>query len=103
MEIDIKRLNDEKVVVSPAGEINFDNSQDLKKELLALYNENYNVITVDFSSIESIDSSGLGKLLLFHKKLREKNGKLNIKNVQSDKIRKMFSLIHLDKVIEIED
>ena len=37
------------------------------------------------------------------KKLNEKDGNLVIRNVESDYIKNMFEMIHLDKVIEIEN
>ena len=97
----IKKKNN-KAVVTPAGRIDITNSQDLKKELLDIYDEGYEQIVIDFGNITSIDSSGLGKLLLFHKKLKERDGKLRIVNVESDYVKKMFSMIHLNKVIDIE-
>lgn len=103
MEIKKENINGDRVIVSPVGEIDFTNSQELKDSLLDLYEEGYTEITVDFSEVDSIDSSGLGKLLLFHKKLKEKDGKLNIQNIESEYISNMFEMIHLHKVIEIVD
>ncbi|MFW5787682.1 MAG: STAS domain-containing protein [Halanaerobiales bacterium] len=103
METTKNIINEEKVVISPEGEIDFTNSQTLKRELLDLFNDGYKDVIIDFGDVEGIDSSGLGKLLLFHKKLKEKEGKLTIRNIQSEYIRNMFDMIHLHKVIEIED
>ena len=103
MESKIKVVNSKEVVISPKGNIDFSNSQELKDELLELFDEDYKKVVLDFSEVESIDSSGLGKLLLFHKKLNEKGGSLVIRNVESDYIKNMFEMIHLDKVIEIKD
>lgn len=98
-----KEINDEKAIIYLEGEIDFTNSQEFKKELLELYNQNITEVEIDFGKLESIDSSGLGKLLLFNKKLEEINGELTIKNVKSDYIREMFEMIQLEKVIKIED
>ena len=103
MEVNTEVLDTKKVVISPVGNIDFSNSQDLKERLMELFEQDYKKIIMDFKEVESIDSSGLGKLLLFHKKLKEKNGKLIIRNVESDYIKNMFEMIHLGKVIEIED
>lgn len=78
------------------------NSQDLKNALLSLYDEGYNDVTIDFTNVHGIDSSGLGKLLLFQKKLRERGGELRIVNITNDYVMKMFTLIQLNKVISIE-
>ena len=67
-----------------------------------LYKKRYNIIIIDFSKVERIDSYGLKKILLFHKKLKKRKGKLKIINVQNEYVKKMFELICLDKVIECE-
>ncbi|MGP3777927.1 STAS domain-containing protein [Halanaerobium saccharolyticum] len=103
MESKTDVINSEQVVISPVGNIDFSNSQDLKDKLLELFKKGYKKVILDFSEVESIDSSGLGKLLLFHKKLKEKEGKLIIRNVESDYIKNMFEMIHLNKVITIEE
>lgn len=103
MESKTKAVDAEKVVISPVGNIDFSNSQELKDELLELFEQDYQKVILDFSEVESIDSSGLGKLLLFHKKLKEKERRLVIRNVESEYIKNMFEMIHLNKVIEIED
>jgi anti-anti-sigma factor len=96
-------IDTDEVVISPVDNIDFSNSQELKNELLELFEQDYKKVIMDFSEVESIDSSGLGKLLLFHKKLKEKEGTFVIRNVESDYIKNMFEMIHLNKVIEIED
>ncbi len=92
-----------KVTLIPEGRIDVVNSQNLKQELLNLYNDGVKEIVIDFSKITSIDSSGLGKLLLFQKKLKERGGELRIINVTNDYIQNMFKMIHLNKVIKIEN
>ena len=98
----IKKEEGSKATVTPESRIDITNSQDLKQELLDIYEEGYAEIVIDFTNVDSIDSSGLGKLLLFHKKLKEKDGRLKIINVTSDYVKKMFKMIHLNKVIDIE-
>lgn len=97
------RTGEGKVTIKPEGRIDVVNSQNLKQELLNLYNEGINEIVIDFSKITSIDSSGLGKLLLFQKKLKERGGEIRIINVTNDYIQNMFKMIHLYKVIKIDN
>lgn len=100
MQID--RKGDNSAVVRPGERIDITNSDDFKENLLSLFDEGYNDITIDFRDVTGIDSSGLGKLLLFQKKLKERDGKLSIVNVNNDYVKKMFKMIHLSKVIDIE-
>jgi anti-anti-sigma factor len=103
MEIKTKVRDTEQAVVSPAGGIDFSNSQFLKAELFSLLEAGYRKIIIDFSQVNNIDSSGLGRLLLFQKRVQEKNGVLVIKNVKDKSIQAMFKMIHLDKVIQIKN
>ncbi|MGF7186307.1 anti-sigma B factor antagonist [Desulfitispora alkaliphila] len=98
----ITRKNNNEATITPDGKIDISNSHELKQNLLTLYDEGVSNITIDFTNVISIDSSGLGKLLLFQKKLKERNGELRVVNITSDYVKKMFTMIHLDKVIKIE-
>ena len=84
---------DENICINISGE--------LKNMLQDLCDENYTMVAVDFSKTKMIDSSCLGRLLMFQKKLKENGGELVITNVASRYIKKMFDLIQLRKVISI--
>jgi len=84
------------------GKIDISTADDFKNKVTSLIDEGIYHICLDFSQVSGIDSSGLGKLLLFQKQLSEKGGKLRIRNVTSEYVKKIFSLVHLYKVIEIE-
>ncbi len=99
--MEIKKKNNREVVITPVEGIDINNSNDLKKEMLSLLNEGFTEITIDFSNVDNIDSSGLGKLLLFQKMLTECDGEFKIINVTSDYVNRMFNLIKLHKVINI--
>ncbi|MGM0602078.1 MAG: STAS domain-containing protein [Bacillota bacterium] len=103
MKAEINIINDVEVIVKPSGNIDFSNSQKLKKDLLDIFDNGYKKVRINFEKVSRIDSSALGKLLLFHKRLREKNGKLIIENVKSSYVKNMFDVINLHKVIEIKD
>lgn len=100
--MEITDKGQEKVTVLADKKIDITNSQELKEELLELIKEGYTEITIDFNQVESVDSSGLGKLLLIHKRLKEKNGELKVINLNNEYVKKMFSMIHLNKVLDIE-
>ena len=98
-----KGENEDAVLLAVAGRIDLSNAHFFGEKLRAYYEEGIKDITLDFSRVTGIDSSGLGKLLLFQKRLKERGGKLRIINVTSSYIRKMFKMIHLYKVIDIEN
>ncbi len=99
----IKKSNGDVVIIMPRGRIDLSNSHLLREKLQLLYEEGFNTITLDFNLVTSIDSSGLGRLLLFQKRLAERGGELRIINITSGYIRRMFEMIDLGKVINIED
>jgi len=97
----VKKQGDE-TFVYPEGRIDIATAGEFKDTMLSLMEEGNNRICLDFSQVTAIDSSGLGKLLMFQKKLKEQNGHLRIVNVKSEYVKKIFSLVHLYKVVEIE-
>lgn len=101
MSIKVEYHGDEPFVILPQT-IDLSNSNELKKVLLNLYEEGNETIVVDFRHLEVLDSSGLGKLLLFHKKLKDRGGELRVVKVLNENIRKMFNVIQFHKVIHIE-
>lgn len=98
----VEKKNENEASLIPSDRIDISNLQELKQQLLALYDEGFNYIEMDFSNVTGIDSYGLGKLLLFQKKLKERGGELSINNISNEYVKKMFSMIHLYKVIKIE-
>ncbi|MCK8818067.1 STAS domain-containing protein [Natroniella sulfidigena] len=103
MGVEVEKRNSRRVIISPEDKIDLSNSYGFEKKLQAAYEQGYDEIIVDFKDVERIDTSGLGKLLLFYKKLRERNGELQIINLTNDYIKRMFKIIKLNKIIKIEE
>ena len=99
----VKRGAGQVATVYLGEKVNIANSVALKNVLQDLHSENYKTVNIDFLETKIIDSSCLGKLLMFQKKFKENEGELIITNVTSGYIKKMFALIHLHKVINIEE
>ena len=79
------------------------NAEKIKKEFLVLIEKDITDITLDFKKVEEIDSAAFGKILLFNKIVNENNGKLTIKNVNSNYIKKVFNMLNLDEILTIAD
>jgi anti-anti-sigma factor len=56
---------------------------------------------LDFKKLEFINSSGIGKLLIFHKKMSNSGRTSSIEGI-SEEIFTLFKAIRLDKIIEIK-
>ena len=79
------------------------NAEKIKKEFLVLIEKDITDIILDFKKVEEIDSAAFGKILLFNKIVNENNGKLTIKNVNSNYIKKVFNMLNLDEILTIAD
>jgi anti-sigma B factor antagonist len=88
-------------VILPAV-VNLTNTPEFNQALQSLYEQGCNVIKVDCTRLEMIDSSGLDSLVLIQKKLKERGGQLKLINVTNDYIKHLFNLIDLRRVISIE-
>lgn len=94
--------HEKETIIYPEGRLDITSTGKFKDTILKAIDQGADRICLDFSSVTGIDSSGLGKLLLFQKKLKERGGELRLRNVKSDYVMKIFTLVHLYKVINIE-
>jgi anti-sigma B factor antagonist len=83
------------------------NAEHFKQLLLSLipfstYEKSFSPVIVDFANVKVIGSAGIGKLLMFQKRLKDRGGELKIINLKNDNIRELFNTIKLHKVINIE-
>lgn len=78
------------------------NSRLLRDQLIELLDQGEYQVELDFSETEQVDSSGLGKLLLFDEKFKEKGGKLKLVNVKRLEVVDLFQLIKLERVLSVE-
>jgi anti-anti-sigma factor len=80
--------------------LNTQNSEELKSILNELYTKGYKTIEIDLSKVKATNSSGIGKILFFYKKLSEEGGSLKIKAINPE-LRETFELLRLDKLFGI--
>ena len=100
--MDYKVIDPNTVQVQLEKELNMKNADMLKKQLTGLYRQGYQNFVLDFTNIKKVDSTGIGKMLMFHKLLKDSGGKLKIVNIKNTYVKSMFEMINLDKVIKID-
>ena len=100
MEIQTKN---NKARIIPGEKIDLTNSQKLKEKVNTLIKKDINYIIFDFKNVQEIDSSGIGKILLINKIMKEDEGDLVIENVNSEYIQKVFNMLELGEVVKIKD
>jgi anti-anti-sigma factor len=74
--------------------------EDFKKKLQKVIGQGVKEITIDFSGVSEMDSSGIGLLIATHNSLKDEGGTLKVKNV-SETIYLLFKVMQLDKHFEL--
>ncbi|MDR3710142.1 MAG: STAS domain-containing protein [Capsulimonadaceae bacterium] len=83
-----------------SGEIDIYTSAQLKQEIAKVLSEGVRFIVLNLSSVEYLDSTGLGLLIGTLKRLREHNGNLVIVS-PSVRIVRVFEITGLYKIFDI--
>ncbi len=100
--IDVKKSL-EGVVVTPmdVDRLTVTNAGDLKKSLALQFSAGSCNVYLDLQNIKYMDSTGVSVLISGVKSSREQNRGFILRNVQPD-VRKLLSLMKIDKIIDIE-
>ncbi len=96
-----KELSTEQLLLRISGPLDGEavvTFQEYIEELLA---GSHKTIIFDLSEVEAINSSSLGKILLFRKKLIDQQRSLQIRGC-SDQLYKTFKMIMFDRIIDIK-
>lgn len=92
----------ESLTIKVKSNLSLGNAGELKRELTDALNNGIKSVVLDFAGTELVDSSGLGKLLLFSEKFKEIGGELKIVKVGSKDVAELFRLINLARFIKID-
>ncbi len=96
-----KELSKEQILLQINGPIEGQSVEIFQQYLDELLASPYNTIIFDLSKSDCIDSSSLGKILVFRKKLIDQKRSLQIRGC-SDELYKIFKLIMFDRIIDIK-
>lgn len=77
-------------------------SAELKAKILILAQPDIDALVVDLKSVEAMDSSGLGALLLANRQLSENDIPVILTSV-SDFVKSLMSMTKIDEVFEFYD
>ena len=95
-----KKVSKDEAVLVVTGALAGDTTAQFQKEVEELVDSGCSTITLDLSGTDSINSSALGKILLFRKKLAENERTLQIRGC-SETLYKTFQMIKFDTLISI--
>ena len=93
-------LDAERHVVAVSGEIDLFTAPELKSALSEAIESGHTRIVVDLTDTTFLDSTALGVLIGAVKRLRSRDGRLTIVNVD-DNIAKTFEITGLDQIFPI--
>lgn len=99
----MKRLNVEKRdgVIYLSGEVDVGNCAEFKEKISEQTGEAEGEVVLDFSSLDYIDSAGLGILVGVYKRLAEQGATLKVVNTNSY-IKKLFRITKLETLFTVE-
>ncbi len=89
-----------RVEVAPAEDIVSSTRDALKDELLQLIDEGAVHVIIDLQNVKKIDSSGLSVFIAAYNTLKNKEGVLELINV-NETIKKLLTLTRLDRYVAI--
>ena len=96
-----KNISRDEVLLSVVGSLSGEATNEFHRQVEELAGASYAVISLDLSRTDAINSSALGKILLFRKKLAEQQRTLQIKGC-SETLFKTFQMIKFDTLISIK-
>ena len=92
---------DEKLLISLSGEIDSATSEDFYQQVAAMFAHDPKNIVFDCAALEFIDSTTLGTFVKLFKRVKTEGYTFKLINVQP-RIKKLFSICALDRIMEIE-
>jgi len=100
MNLDISEQKKMVIIAIKEERLDAHNANDLKAELLALFDQGKRNILIDLKDVRFIDSSGLGALVSGFKNAITNQGTLKLASLQPQ-VKSMFELTRLHRVFDI--
>jgi anti-sigma B factor antagonist len=98
LSLDTRELG-EWTVVAVSGELDLYTAPALREEIQGLSDRGVTHVVIDLSTVGFVDSSGLGAIVACLKRLRERDGALELVAPESSPINRLLSLTGLDHAI----
>lgn len=77
-------------------------SRDFKRQVDAIWSNDVISVDFDFSTVDFIDSSGVGALLGVYKRLPNETGRVRLSNVTAP-VQSVIELLRLHRIFEISN
>lgn len=101
MNLEINVIDEgQKLIIKLAGEIDIYTAPKLKEALVPHTREENNVLIVDLTEVNYMDSTGLGVFISVLKSTRENGSSFQIVNLQ-ERVLRLFTITGLDEIMDI--
>jgi anti-sigma B factor antagonist len=89
-------------IVYIKGKITFEYCPAFQDRLDSIVDETVHRVVIDFKDVPFIDSSGVGEVLRFFKRMKDAKGEVVLAN-PNQKLRDLFSMYRFDQFMKIQE
>jgi anti-sigma B factor antagonist len=100
LKLNTRTINDQTSLIDLEGEVDVYTAPQLKQQIITLLDSGVKHVVVNLSAVDYLDSTALGVLIGGLKRLRERNGTLDL-ICPNQRIKRIFEITGLDKIFDI--
>lgn len=100
LKINTRSINGGSSIIELEGEIDVYTAPQLKQQIISLLDGGVRRIIVNLTAVDYLDSTALGVLIGGLKRLRERDGNLDL-ICPNPRIKRIFEITGLDKIFDI--
>lgn len=100
LKLNTRTINDQTSLIDLEGEVDVYTAPQLKQQIITLLDSGVKHVIVNLSAVDYLDSTALGVLIGGLKRLRERNGTLDL-ICPNQRIKRIFEITGLDKIFDI--
>jgi len=100
LKVDTRSVNNQASMIDLEGEVDVYTAPQLKQQIINMLDSGVYHVIVNLTNVEYLDSTALGVLIGGLKRLRERNGTLDLV-CPNPRIRRIFEITGLDKIFDI--
>lgn len=100
LKMNTRAINDRTSIIGLEGEVDVYTAPQLKQQIIDLLDNGVNHIIVNLTQVDYLDSTALGVLIGGLKRLRERDGALDL-ICPNPRIRRIFEITGLDKIFDM--
>ena len=100
LKVSTRSIGNKTAVIDLEGEVDVYTAPQLKQQIIGLLDSGVRHVTVNLTAVDYLDSTALGVLIGGLKRLREREGKLDI-ICPNPRIKRIFEITGLDKIFDM--